>query len=118
MRFKKAVTYMKLDEVIQQHFQQMSKGQKKVALYVMDNPKEVAVSSAQELGTKIGVSETTVIRFCYSLALTGYAELQKKMREKLLFNGSSLSTYQQSKLALNQETNFYEEVMEQDQKIY
>lgn len=107
---------MNINELIQSKFDEMSKGQKKVATYVSDHPKEIALSSAQEIGVKIGVSETTVIRFCYSLALSGYAELQKTIREQLLFHESSYSLYQKSKLELEQEPHFYEKVMERDRK--
>lgn len=105
---------MKLKGLIHEHYHQLSKSQKKVAQYVIDHPKNIAMSSAQEIGTTIGVSETTVIRFCYSLALSGYAELQKVVREQLFTQESSLTTYQQSKLALEQEPHFFEQVMEQD----
>lgn len=105
---------MKLKELVHEHFHNLSKSQKKVATYVLDHPRNVAVSSAQEIGAMIGVSETTVIRFCYSLGLSGYSELQKTTREQLLFQESSLHTYQQSKLELEQAPNFYEQVMEQD----
>ncbi|QUW23605.1 MurR/RpiR family transcriptional regulator [Sporosarcina sp. Marseille-Q4063] len=105
---------MKLKELVQAHFHKLSKSQKLVAAYVLDHPRNVAVSSAQEIGLMIGVSETTVIRFCYSLGLSGYSELQKTIREQLLFQESSLHTYQQSKLELEQAPHFYEQVMEQD----
>ncbi|MDQ7864684.1 hypothetical protein RCO48_37035 [Peribacillus frigoritolerans] len=42
-----------------------------------------AVTSAQKLGKDIGVSETTIIRFCYSLGLSGYAELQNLIRKSV-----------------------------------
>lgn len=105
---------MKLRELIQAYYIEMSKSQKKVATYVMDQPKKVAMVSAQEIGTEIGVSETTVIRFCYSLQLSGYSELQKIIREQLLFQESSFTTYQKSKLELEQEPRFLTKVMEQD----
>ena len=105
---------MKLSDLIKVYYTEMSKSQKKVATYVMDQPKKVAMGSAQEIGTEIGVSETTVIRFCYSLQLSGYSELQKIIREQLLFQKSSLTTYQKSKLELGQEPHFLTKVMEQD----
>lgn len=107
---------MTLKTRIHEQYNQLSKSQKKVALYVIDHPKRVAMASAQEVGVTIGVSETTVIRFCYSLALSGYAELQKMTREQLFSQESSLTTYQESKLALEQEPHFFEKVMEQDQR--
>ncbi|KXH81835.1 MurR/RpiR family transcriptional regulator [Sporosarcina sp. HYO08] len=105
---------MKLLDLVHEHFNNLSKSQKKVATYVLDHPRNVAMSSAQEIGMEIGVSETTVIRFCYRIGLSGYAELQKTIREQLLFRESSLYTYQQTKLELEKESPFYEQVMEQD----
>ena len=105
---------MKLRELIQAYYIEMSKSQKKVATYVMEQPKKVAMVSAQEIGTEIGVSESTVIGFCYSLQLSGYSELQKIIREQLLFQESSFTTYQKSKLELEQEPHFLMKVMEQD----
>lgn len=108
---------MKLRELIQAYYIEMSKSQKKVATYVMDQPKKVAMVSAQEIGSEIGVSETTVIRFCYSLQLSGYSELQKIIREQLLFQESSLTTYQKSKVELEQQPHFLSKVMEQDRVV-
>jgi len=116
MLFLKGGEAMKINELIQRKFDEMSKGQKKVATYVSDHPKVIALSSAQEIGTKIGVSETTVIRFCYSLSLSGYAELQKTIREQLLFQDSSYSVYQKTKIELEQGPHFYEKVMERDRE--
>ncbi|PIC72894.1 MurR/RpiR family transcriptional regulator [Sporosarcina sp. P17b] len=105
---------MKLKELIQERYNTLSKSQKKVGQYVIDHPKIVAMSSAQEIGAKFDVSETTVIRFSHSLGFSGYAELQKDIRENLLFQQSSLTTYQQSKLVLEQKPHFFEQVMEKD----
>lgn len=105
---------MKLKELIQQHYNELSKSQKKVGEYVIDHPKVVAMSSAQEVGATIGVSETTVIRFCYSLTLSGYAALQKDIRQQLLFEQSGLTAYKTAKLELEQEPHFFEQVMEKD----
>ena len=105
---------MNLKEMIHQYYHELSKSQKKVASYVMDYPGKIALASAQDIGATIGVSETTVIRFCYSLELSGYAELQKIIRQQLLFQQSSISSYQQAKLDLEQEPQFFSKVMEQD----
>lgn len=105
---------MDLIERIHNQFSSLSKSQKKVANHIIDFPRQVALSSAQEVGEEIGVSETTVIRFCYSLKLSGYTELQKVIREQLLSQESSLSTYQQTKVELEQNPHFFAQVMEQD----
>lgn len=105
---------MEFKELIHEHYNQLSVSQKKVALYVMDHPKIVAMSPAQVVGETMGVSETTVISFCHSLGFSGYAKLQKAIREQLLFHESSLTTYQQAKVELEQAPHFFEQVMTQD----
>lgn len=108
---------MELNQLIEQSFEGLSKSQRKVATYVMEYPGNVAMHSAGEIGSAIGVSETTVIRFCYSLGLSGYVELQKSIRGKLLVKESSLKTYQLAKLEFEQEPNLFKKVMEQDQQL-
>lgn len=65
------------EKIIQQEYNQLSKGQQKVAKYLLEQPGEFAVKLASEIGEQVGVSETTVIRFCYSIKLSGFSELQK-----------------------------------------
>ena len=107
---------LKLQELIREHFTSMSKSQKKLANYVFDHPKDIALCSAAELGSKIGISESTVIRFTYTLGFSGYMELQKLVREHFFSHESSITTYQQSKLSLKQDSNFYKQVMEKDRQ--
>jgi DNA-binding MurR/RpiR family transcriptional regulator len=105
---------MILKESIEKEFNLLSKGQQKVAKYLLDNPRDFAVKSASEIGETIGVSETTVIRFCYSIHLSGFSELQKVVREQLIQSGSTLGQYYTSKLELAGKSHFFANVMEQD----
>lgn len=103
-----------LKKIIQQEYNQLSKGQQKVAKYLLEQPGEFAVKLASEIGEQVGVSETTVIRFCYSIKLSGFSELQKMVREQLLLIQSSLGQYFSSKLELAEQPHFYAKVMERD----
>lgn len=102
------------EKIIQQEYNQLSKGQQKVAKYLLEQPGEFAVKLASEIGEQVGVSETTVIRFCYSIKLSGFSELQKMVREQLLLMQSSLGQYFSSKLELAEQPHFYAKVMERD----
>ena len=75
---------MTICESIKKRYIRLSKGQRKVAQYVIDNPNIVATQVASEVGRLAGVSESTVIRFCYAMNLSGYSELQEKMKQHLL----------------------------------
>ncbi|MDO4573312.1 MAG: MurR/RpiR family transcriptional regulator [Clostridia bacterium] len=60
-----------------------SKGQRKIADYIMNAYEEAAFMTAARLGGKVGVSESTVVRFAYELGLDGYPALQAALQELL-----------------------------------
>ncbi len=102
------------EQSIKDKFPELSKGHKKIAKYLLEQPQQFAIKSAGQIGTEVGVSETTVIRFCYSLKYDGFSDLQKKVRETLLLQKSSLDQYYSNKLKLLDEPHFFAQVMEQD----
>lgn len=64
-----------------------SKGQKKIANYIMLHYDKAAFFTAAKLGEAVGVSESTVVRFASVIGYSGYPELQKAIeslvRDKL-----------------------------------
>ncbi|MBP5662458.1 MAG: MurR/RpiR family transcriptional regulator [Clostridia bacterium] len=70
-------------EKIDRSFAKMSKGQKAIALYIMQHYDKAAFMTAGALGSAAGVSESTVVRFADSLDYRGYPELQKELQEML-----------------------------------
>ncbi|WP_327968112.1 MurR/RpiR family transcriptional regulator [Bacillus xiapuensis] len=101
-------------ESLKGQFTTLSKSQQKIAKYLLDQPQQFAIKSAGEIGKAVGVSETTVIRFCYSLQFNGFSDLQKTIRESLLLPQSSLDQYYSNKLELVSQPHFFSNVMEQD----
>jgi len=73
----------KLDliEHIAHLYPKLSKGQKAIAAYIMDNYDKAAFMTAGALGRKVGVSESTVVRFACVLGFEGYPKLQKHLQE-------------------------------------
>lgn len=59
----------------------MSKGQKKIAAYILKNYDKAAFMTASTLGEKVGTSESTVVRFASELGFKGYPELQKELQQ-------------------------------------
>lgn len=81
---------MSICDSIKKKYIRLSKGQRKVAQFVMDNPTIITTQVASEVGRQAGVSESTVIRFCYAMDLSGFNELQQKIKEYLIEkNGSA-----------------------------
>lgn len=61
-----------------------SKGQKRIAQYLTESYDKAAFMTASKLGQKVGVSESTVVRFAVELGFEGYPEMQKAMQEMVL----------------------------------
>ena len=74
-------------ELILARKDKLSKGHKKIAEYILENSEDATFMTAAELGAKLEISESTVVRFADKLGLKGYPELQDKLqkwtREKL-----------------------------------
>ena len=54
----------------------LSRSEQRVAAEVLVSPRAVAASTIGELAERCGTSETTVIRFCRTLGLSGYPMLR------------------------------------------
>lgn len=72
-----------LIQKIESRYKKMSKGQKRIADYIMQHYEKAAFMTANKLGTKVGVSESTVVRFADSLGYDGYPHLQKAIQEMI-----------------------------------
>lgn len=64
---------------INKHLAKMSKGQKKLAGFILANYDKAAFMTAAKMGKAVGVSESTVVRFATLLEYKGYPEFQKAM---------------------------------------
>lgn len=70
-----------LMRLIQIKFPRLSKGQKLIAEYILKNYDKAAFMTAAKLGDRVGVSESTVVRFAIELGFSGYPKLQKALQE-------------------------------------
>ena len=70
-----------LMKLIEDNRAQFSKGQKRIADYIVNSYDEAAFMTAAKLGETVGVSESTVVRFAYSIGLDGYPALQEALQE-------------------------------------
>ena len=85
-----------LMRMIQTKFPRLSKGQKLIAEYILKHYDKAAFMTAAKLGTSVGVSESTVVRFANQLGYSGYPELQKALQELIK---NKLTTVQRIELS-------------------
>ena len=66
---------------LNQSGKRLSKSHKKIAEYILENYSKAVYMTASTLGEKVGVSESTVVRFAVAMGYEGYPEMQKALQE-------------------------------------
>lgn len=66
---------------IQNRLQELSKGQKRIANFLLEHYDQAVYLTAAKLGEIAGVSESTVVRFAIELGFDGYPKLQRALEE-------------------------------------
>ncbi len=84
--------------ILQEKQPTFSKGQKRIANFILESYDKAAFMTANRLGKTVGVSESTVVRFAVDLGYDGYPSMQKAMREMVL---NRLTSVQRLEVASN-----------------
>lgn len=71
-------------QLVKEHYDSLSAGKKRAAKYILDHLEETSYSTMVELQSRIGVSETTIIRLAYSLGYSGFSAMQKAIQQELM----------------------------------
>ncbi len=64
---------------IQERYASMSKSQKRIAAFIMEQYDQAVFMTAARLGENLNISESTVVRFASGLGYEGYPEFQKAL---------------------------------------
>lgn len=73
-----------------------SKGQKRIASYILENYDKAAFMTASRLGLLAGVSESTVVRFASELGYDGYPSMQRALQDMIRSRLTSTQRIQQA----------------------
>lgn len=68
---------------IQDEMSTFSKGQKKIANFILQSYDKAAFMTARKLGKTVNVSESTVVRFAVELGYEGYPDMQKSLQKMI-----------------------------------
>lgn len=68
-------------KILHEKYSRLSKGQKLIADFIINNYDKAAFMTASKLGDMVGVSESTVVRFAIALGFEGYPSLQTSLHE-------------------------------------
>ena len=69
--------------VIQENVHAFSKGQRKIASFILESYDKAAFMTASRLGKRVGVSESTVVRFAFELGYDGYPDMQRSLQKMI-----------------------------------
>lgn len=68
---------------VQSKMSDFSKGQRLIGQYIIEHYDKAAFMTASKLGTTVGVSESTVVRFASEIGYDGYPQLQRALQEMI-----------------------------------
>ena len=75
--------YEELTRVIHERYDEMSKSYQKIAVYLTQNPNDVAVLSVYAIAERCGVHASNVVRFAQALGYEGFKALQGLFQKRL-----------------------------------
>ena len=100
-------------QTIRSRTDSFSRGQKRIADYILMNYDKAAFMTAGHLGRKAQVSESTVVRFASQLGYDGYPNMQRALQELVRGKLTSLQRIQVSRDQM-QEQDVLTGVMQRD----
>lgn len=70
-------------EELRKKYDELTDSQKRIAEAIVEDPDFVAFATVDQLGSKLGLNPSTIVRFTYRLGLDGYNDLQNRVRDRL-----------------------------------
>ncbi len=92
----------------------LSEGQRAVADYILHEYERAAFLTAAKLGARVGVSESTVVRFAMALGYTGYPEMQQILQDMVRSKLTTVDRLLGSVNGLADNESVLSKVMQQD----
>lgn len=81
----------------------LSKGQKRIADFILQSYDKAAFMTAARLGVEVGVSESTVVRFAMELGFKGYPEFQNDLQELMRNKFTSVQRMESASVRIAQD---------------
>lgn len=82
-KVKVPADYEELIRLIHERYEDMSKSYQTIALYLTQNPNDVAVLSVNAIAERCGVHASSFVRFAQSLGYEGFKDLQTLFQKRL-----------------------------------
>ena len=87
--------------------------QKNIARYFLTNESSALLNTAASIAEKIGVSESTIVRFAHAIGFESYTQMQKELQQQYI-NRVSFSNRQKRQQVSNEGDTFYESIIRRE----
>jgi len=95
-----------LKKRIKFNLQGMTKSQKTIANYIVENPRRFALHSVRELETELKLSKSTIVRLVQALGYAGFYELKSEILKSLRENFGPILRYKKFLSKPNENMDF------------
>ncbi len=102
--------------IIKNRYFHMSKSQKRISDYILNNSIKVAFMTAKALAKEAEVSESTVVRFANSIGFIGYPELIDALQDNIKSKITTIERFDLSNDDDFQDEEFNKSIMHYDIK--
>ncbi len=83
---------MRYISIIRSFYPSLSKGEKKIADYVMEQKDQIIYQTLHEISKNVGVGEATVVRFCHKIGFEGYQNFKLSVAKEVPMSVPSKDT--------------------------
>lgn len=66
---------------LRRSYKDLTLSQKRIAELIVEDPEFVAFATVEKLASRLDVSPSTIVRFAYRVGLSGYPDLQQRIRD-------------------------------------
>lgn len=89
-----------MESILIEHFKkiELTKGQSKIAQYMIDHEYELCRMSLMDISKAVGVSDASVLRFVRCIGFAGFSDFKEKLYEKLKEQAELSSAGEKSRL--------------------
>ena len=103
-----------IEDRIKARYKGLTRNQQRIIDLMLANPQDAAFATARQIGVRIGLSESTVIRLAYALGYSGFPALQAAVREKFFSYLSTVERLERSRESDDSALSVYQRVLYMD----
>lgn len=101
----------KLEVLIQERFDNLTKSEKRIATFLLQKPEEAAFLSVSELAAQLDLSEATAVRFAQTLGFNGYPELREALQDSFRHQVTHSARIKERLSELRQDGSIFEQLV-------